>query len=88
MTSLREAHAQWKAEQEAKARAMASEANPCIRQFGKGPEGKTCATCKRIYVRRLAKNYWKCSLRPDTRGGGSDHRLSWAACSKWEEIGK
>lgn len=34
--------------------------------------------------REFAKRYWKCGLVKATGGPGTDIRLKWAACSRWE----
>lgn len=52
--------------------------------IGSGPAGETCKSCQHSYCRSFAKNYWKCGLVPATGGPGSDIRLKWAACSRWE----
>ena len=59
-------------------------ANPCVRAYGYGPEGATCATCTRLYGKRYGRIYYKCALRRDTAGPKSDHRKSWPACGKYE----
>lgn len=58
--------------------------NPCVRAFGKGPEGVKCKACRHLYWKVYAKVYIKCALRPNTNGPGTDHRANWAACGKFE----
>lgn len=52
--------------------------------IGSGPQGETCKSCQHAYCRSFAKTYWKCALVKATGGPGSDIRLKWAACSRWE----
>ena len=52
--------------------------------IGSGPTGETCRTCRHAYSVGYSKNYWKCSLVKATGGPGTDIRLKWAACSRWE----
>lgn len=52
--------------------------------IGSGPKGETCKTCQHAYCRKFAKTYWKCALVKATGGPGSDIRLQWAACSRWQ----
>ena len=59
--------------------------NPCVRMFGRGPEGSICKICKHLdYHQPGNKRFYKCYLRPFTRGPGSDHRVRWPACAKFE----
>lgn len=59
--------------------------NPCVNVYGRGPLEKMCRTCSHIKIRTFRRNYYKCDLRRDTRGPGTDHRLFWPSCSKYEE---
>ncbi len=62
-------------------------ANPCVAFYGCGPEGKFCKTCIHMKRHRPGKNaYRKCVLRGITSGPGTDHKTSWPACAKWEEV--
>jgi hypothetical protein len=61
------------------------EPNPCVRAFGKGPEGAICKQCKHLFRKRISKTYIKCDLRTYTNGPGSDHKARWHACSKFEQ---
>jgi hypothetical protein len=57
--------------------------NPMIIQF-KEREGFKCKTCDRLY-RKIYHNkrYYKCELRGNTNGPGTDHRVNWPACGKY-----
>jgi hypothetical protein len=60
--------------------------NPLLAVHGPGPEGATCAGCRFLYRKDYrAGEYFKCSLRGDTNGAGTDHRASWPACGKFEQ---
>lgn len=52
--------------------------------IGSGPAGETCGSCKNAYCFEYAKRYWKCRLVKPTGGPGTDIRLKWAACARWE----
>ena len=52
--------------------------------IGSGPDGETCKTCRHAYSVKYSKRYWKCALVKPTCGLGSDIRLKWPACSRWE----
>jgi hypothetical protein len=58
--------------------------NPCVRAFGRGPEGEICKTCRHLFCHATNKLFYKCDLRAFTNGPGSDHRVRWPACAKWE----
>ncbi len=58
--------------------------NPCISSYGT-TEGKKCKTCKLLYYHEMSKRYYKCRLRKFTHGPGTDHRVNWPACGKYEE---
>ncbi len=61
------------------------EPNPCVRVYGYGPEGAKCKDCTHLdYHRPSLKRYYKCLLRKITAGPGTDHRVGWRACGKWE----
>lgn len=60
--------------------------NPCVWTWGPGPEGKRCKTCARLTWHNSAgRRYYKCALRGNTHGAGTDHRVNWPACGKYEE---
>lgn len=61
-----------------------TEPNPCRIKFGPGPADKRCKDCAQFIRKRYSKTYFKCALRGDTNGPGTDHRANWLACSKWE----
>jgi hypothetical protein len=59
--------------------------NPCVRLFGRGPDGTICKTCRHLFSHRPGKKrFYKCDLRECTNGPGSDHRVRWPACAKYE----
>lgn len=59
--------------------------NPMLRRYGAGPDGKKCKTCRHLYCKEFAGRYYKCDLRGDTNGAGTDHRVNWPACGRHEE---
>ena len=61
--------------------------NPMVVQFGKGPEEEKCKTCTHLYYRDWGKRYYKCELRGDTHGPGTDHRVNYHACRMYEREG-
>ncbi len=67
---------------------IAAMKKPVIALYGPDPMGRTCKLCSHLYARQFSKRYWKCSLRKETRGAGSDHRVNWPACSKYAEESK
>jgi hypothetical protein len=74
--------------QEAKAKLVrvGAKSNPAVEVWGAGPVGVTCATC--LYLTRMRNNSWtgyKCQKRGISHGAGTDHRLKWQACSKYEK---
>jgi hypothetical protein len=59
--------------------------NPMIKVYGVGPNGAKCKTCKHLTSIRPGQNkYYKCSLRGITHGPGTDHRVNWNACGKYQ----
>lgn len=64
-----------------------SKDNPCVRVFGAGPNGKQCKTCIHLYTQgNVQGTYYKCKKRGTPTGGpGTDHRVRWPACAKYEE---
>lgn len=58
--------------------------NPML-VLGQGPNGKQCADCQHLYYLHYAKRYYKCELRELSASVRTDHRVSWPACSKFEE---
>jgi len=59
-------------------------ANPCVALYGPGPANTACKQC-RLFIRKgqYSKTYFKCSLRGDTNGPGTDHRANWPACKRF-----
>lgn len=61
---------------------------PCTPALpGTGPQGETCRTC--IHAAKIQYHdnaYHKCDLMKNlwTHGPGSDIKLKWEACDKWE----
>lgn len=50
------------------------------------PEGGTCGSCAHSARHHGGtRQYWKCGLVPHTFGPGTDIRVSWPACARWEE---
>lgn len=62
-----------------------SQARGYAAPLGSGPEGETCGSCEHAYGIRHSKVYYKCALVKATRGAGTDIRLKWPACSRWEK---
>ena len=62
--------------------------NPMVRAYGEYLKDVRlrCMDCNHLYVKRLSKNYYKCAYRGNTGGPGTDHRVRWAACAKFEVI--
>ncbi len=58
--------------------------NPCVALYGRDPMGRSCKYCSHLYAHRHSRVYWKCDLRPETHGPGTDHRVHWPACGKYE----
>jgi hypothetical protein len=59
-------------------------ANPMVRTWGEGPAGVACAKCSHLFARQFAGRYYKCDLRKLSNGPGTDHRVNWPACAKFE----
>ena len=59
--------------------------NPCVALYGEKP-GYKCKGCKNLIPFPHSRVYWKCRLRTITHGPGTDHRVNWPACGKWEKI--
>lgn len=53
---------------------------------GTGPQHETCASCRYLTQRHLAKTYLKCRLVRETWTGGAktDVQARSPACLKWE----
>lgn len=55
---------------------------PCA---ASGPDGETCKTCRYCDLHKHHdKRYYKCHLVEWTHGSGTDIRLKYKACGKWE----
>ena len=59
--------------------------NPCVALWGLGPEDKKCATCAFLFAKHYDKTYYKCRKRSNTNAPGTDHRVRFPACAKYEE---
>jgi hypothetical protein len=59
--------------------------NPCVRLYGPDAVGRQCKDCRLLLrvVLRSGKVFFKCRLRSDTRGPGTDHRAGWLACARF-----
>lgn len=57
--------------------------NPMVRKFGLDPEGRKCKGCNFLTANQCSKRFYKCRLRGVTSGPGTDHRISWPACSQF-----
>lgn len=84
MAELAEQHDMWKALKLKEQGELDAIANPMVKTFGADPEKRKCKDCLHLYSRRYSKTYWKCDFREETRGAGSDHRVNWPACTKYE----
>lgn len=58
--------------------------NPMVQAYGQ-KEGFKCKTCKHLFRKSYAGVYYKCKFRGDANGAGTDHRVNWPACNKYEE---
>jgi len=61
------------------------ERNPCVRVWGRGPEGKRCKTCSHLVTRQYGRTYYKCDLRKMSACSATDHGCAWNACAKYVE---
>lgn len=60
--------------------------NPMVRAYGKHENPAfRCKDCVYLYYKEYAHRYYKCSLRGDTNGPGTDHRKFWPACAKFKQ---
>jgi hypothetical protein len=63
------------------------EPNPMVHLCGRGPEGETCRHCRHVIANptRSRRTFYKCRKRgAPTNGPGTDHRLKWRACGRFE----
>jgi len=76
------AQQQWLFEQSKK---QIGNPNPCVRMFGKDAMDRKCRDCRLLLrkVLRSSKVFFKCQLRGNTGGPGTDHRAGWDACKKF-----
>lgn len=58
--------------------------NPCVQAWGFGPKGVRCEACAHLVVKQAGNRYYKCVRRGATNGPGTDHRVGWPACGKFE----
>ncbi|MEI6047048.1 MAG: hypothetical protein WCS37_22110 [Chloroflexota bacterium] len=58
--------------------------NPMVDLQGAGPDGAVCKNCRYLINRPSAKNYYKCTLRGVSGGPGTDHRVRWPACGRYD----
>lgn len=61
--------------------------NPCVYVYGADPQGRRCGDgCRHLWRKNWGRySYYKCALRGDSNGEGTDHRKKWPACAKYEE---
>lgn len=54
------------------------------------PRGETCGSCVNLQAKEMRSGtcHFKCKLRGDTNGPGTDLRKSWPACEKWARQGR
>lgn len=61
--------------------------SPMVRRYGLSAEPETCKTCKHLYRKEYqAGAYYKCKLQGNTNGAGTDIRLKWDACRRYEKV--
>lgn len=64
---------------------LPSNPNPCVVKYGPGPDGETCENCAHMAILVLARDYYKCRLRHNTRGPKTDHKKQWDTCAKFKQ---
>lgn len=70
---------QWRSD-----RSLSSATIPTIN--GSGPEGRTCGDCAHLRTKTFGRrSYFKCGMRRNTNGPGTDIRKKWPACQAWEQ---
>jgi hypothetical protein len=62
----------------------AKKVNPMLAIYGAGPAEAICRDCTHLRVKEWAGRYYKCVWRGNTNGPGTDHRVRWPACGKFE----
>lgn len=69
-----------------KGRSGAYLTNPMLALYGDGPQGRICHNCAHCVSLNYHDHiYHKCELRGITHGTGTDHRLRWPTCGKYEQ---
>lgn len=63
--------------------ALPARINTMLIMYGQ-TSGQKCGTCVHLYGKRMGGTYYKCKLSKVTSGPGTDWRLRWPACGKWE----
>ena len=61
----------------------ARKTNPCVAVYGPGPPDKHCTDCTHLRRKQRDKIYIKCDLRKFTNGPGTDHKVMWPTCAKF-----
>lgn len=60
--------------------------NPLRVLLGPGPDGTKCKHCVHFYRKGgYSKVYYKCELRGDTNGPGTDHKANWPTCVRYKK---
>jgi len=62
-----------------------SNPNPMVKLHGFWEPRTKCKNCKKLLGIQYSKVYYKCSLRKNTHGPATDHRVNWDACMKFED---
>lgn len=62
--------------------------NPMVVACGIGPQLTKCKSCTHLNSKQYSKTYYKCELRGNTNGPGTDHRVNFQACAKYEEASR
>lgn len=63
---------------------LAAGTHPTTKRPLRTPAGETCGSCALLRRHRVSRTYWKCGAVPLTFGPGTDVRLSWPACDRWQ----
>lgn len=66
------------------AKAKRGQARGNAAPIGSGPAGETCGSCVHCYSPPAFRTFYKCRLVKPTHGPGTDIRLKWAACARWQ----
>lgn len=66
-------------------RKISLEPNPCLRLHGADKMARKCKDCRLLMRKeiRSGKVFFKCTLRGNTNGPGTDHRANWTACAQF-----